>query len=322
MSVDELDLVVSFLDVGHGDSVIMRFRDGPRVRTVVVDGGGPSHSGKLLAYLLHNGVDTVDLLVATHIDRYHIAGLLPVAGSSRITIDRFWGPSCESTKASVPGLRTADERAYQRLYSIIHDRLDPERILCPTRGMPLPRLFDELTVTVLNPPRPNVLRAADQNAPKRTPAEAAAEQDELSLVLLLDCHRLRLLLGSDIHGPFWDTVGDDPELQRCFEVDILKVPNYGRRSGLPSQLAEILHTEYAVFSLGADVGDRPSPEAISVLQSVGAEVICTEHARQNSFCRNPHCPAGARGQNIVFCRSRGDSFYSTSAYFCPLHGSG
>ena len=44
MSVQELDLVATFLDVGHGDAIVLRFREGHQVRTVVVDGGGPEHT--------------------------------------------------------------------------------------------------------------------------------------------------------------------------------------------------------------------------------------------------------------------------------------
>ncbi len=319
MSVEELDLVATFLNVGHGDATVVRFREGREVRTIVVDGGGPDHSGDLLAYLLRNAITAIDLMVATHIDRAHITGLVPVVESSRIAIHNFWGPSSESTRPSPPGLRTADERTYQRLYAALAKRLRPEQILCPTRDMVLPTLFEACAITVLNPGRANVLRPSAQDA-KKSPAELGAEQNELALVIFLECYRLRILLASDVEGPFWRDVAAQPELQRFLELDILKVANYGRPSGLPKEIASLLRTEYAVFSLGADVDRRPSPEVIRIMQSVGAEVICTQHVDKNSFCRNPHCPAASHGQNVVFCRCRGDASYSTSAYFCPLFG--
>ena len=320
MSVQELDLVVTFLDVGHGDSAIIRFREGHQVRTVVVDGGGPSRSGALLSHLLRNTIHVIDLLVATHIDRNHVTGLIPVAESERITIGSFWGPGSESTQPSVPGLRTSDERVYQRLYSRLAQRVRPEHMVCPVRGMPLPSRFSDATLTVLNPSAPNVLRPAAKDAHEKKPAELASEQNEHCLVLSVESHGIRILLGSDVEGRFWAAALTDPGLQRYLDVNILKVPHYGRPSGFPAPVAPVARTEYAVFSLGAREDQQPSGEVVALMRGIEAEVLCTEHAPQSSFCGNPHCHAASGGQNIVFCRRRGDHSYSTSAYNCPPQG--
>jgi beta-lactamase superfamily II metal-dependent hydrolase len=322
VSVEELDLVVAFLDVGHGDSAVVRFREGHQVRTIVVDGGGPDHPERLLSYLLRNAITTVDLLVASHIDRNHIAGLVPLVESDRVTVHHFWGPGCESTQPSVSGLRTTDERTYQRIYARVTQRVRPDNMVCPTRGMPLPKLFTDATVTVLNPPRANVLKPPPKNAPARKPEELALEQNELALVLHVESHGLRVLFPSDVEGAFWGNVLQDGSLQRYLDVNILKVPNFGQSSGLPLGVMQFVNTDYAVLSLGAATDKQPSLDILNLMQERGAEVICTQHPAKNSFCRNPHCPAAQGGQNIVFCRRKGDSSYSTSAYFCPLLGSG
>lgn len=319
MSVQELDLVVAFLDVGHGDCAIIRFREEHQVRTIVVDGGGPARSGELLSYLLRSMINEIDLLVATHADRDHIAGLLPVVESDRITVHNFWGPGSPSTKPSVPGLRLSDERAYQRLYSRICQRLRAENILCPTRGTPLPGLFTEATVVVLNPPAPNLLVPLGKDAQSRDADQFAQKQNEQAMVLFIEAHDIRILLASDAEGPFWSEAATSPDLQRFLDVNILKVPAYGRAPGfLPA--ARAIHTEYAVFSLGAAEDKEPAAEVLSACAAMKAEVLCTEHAPDATFCANRHCHAANGGQNIVFCRRRGDPSYSTSAYYCPLHG--
>ena len=320
VSVQELDLVVTFLDVGHGDSTVIRFREGHQVRTIVVDGGGPSRSGELLSYLLHNTITVVDLMVATHVDRNHITGLIPVAESDRVTIGNFWGPGCESTQPSVPGLRLGDERAYQRLYSKIAERLRPENIQCPTRGMALPRISTEATLTVLNPASANVLKPVAKDAPPRKPADLLLEQNGHAIVLCVESHGLRVLLASDVEGSFWATALTDPWIQRFLDVNILKVADYGRVNGFPAALAQVVRTEYAVISIGAKEDGQPAPEVVALLRDMQAEVLCTEHADKNSFCGNRHCYAAHGGQNIVFCRRRGDHSYSTSAYTCPPQG--
>jgi len=322
VSVEELDVVLAFLDVGHGDSAVIRFREGHQVRTVVVDGGGPERSRDLLSYLLRNTIKTIDLLIASHIDRNHIAGLLPVVDSDRITIHSFWGPGCESTQPSVPGLRTADERTYQRLYSRVAQRVRPERIVCPTRGMPLPALFSNATITVLNPSAPNVLKPAPRNAPKRNPSELALEQNERALALHLECQGLRALLPSDIEGAFWAAVPNDAGLQEYLGVDIVKVPNFGRPSGFPSRIVRYFNERRAgVFSIGADVDKQPSSEVLAVMGELRAQVFCTEHAQENTFCNNPRCPAARGGQNVVFFYRRGARSFPPGGEACTLHGS-
>lgn len=317
MSVQELDLVVTFLDVGHGDSAIVRFREGHQVRTIVVDGGGPVHASRLSNYLLRNGITAVDLMVATHVDRNHVVGLLQVAETDSVAIEHFWGPSCESTQPSVAGLQFPDERAYQRLYSRIHGRLRPDRITCPVRGGLLPALFTAANVTVLNPAVPNVLKPPAKGAPPKQAAELSIEQNERAIVLHIEVHGIRLLLGSDALGSFWASALGDHVLQRHLDVNILKVPSYGRANVIPSTAAGLLHCEYAVFSLSAKVDRQPSAQSLALFHDMGAEVLCTQHAAQNTFCANTHCHAAAGGQNVVFSRCRGDSSYSTSAYFCP-----
>ncbi len=321
MSVQELDLVVTFLDVGHGDAAMLRFREDHQVRTIVMDGGGPVHAEALLAYFQRSGITTIDLLVASHIDRQHNAGLLRLVESGQVTIDNFWGPSCESAQPSVEGLSLPDERAYQRLYSRIRERLRPEAIASPVARAPLPALFSDATITVLNPPVANVLKAPPKGTPPRQPKQFLAEQNDLATVLHIETHGIRVLLGSDAQAPFWAALAGDPIVQRYLDVNILKVPNYGRPTGLPPAVAGALRTEYAVFSLDAKLDKQPSPEVAGPLRETGAEVLCTEHAPGSAFCANAHCHAANGGQNIVFARCRGDASYSTSAYYCPLEAS-
>lgn len=318
MSVEELDLIVTFLDVGHGDAAVIRFREGPELRTIVVDGGGSRHANVLLSYLLRNTIMRVDLLVATHIDRNHIAGLLPVVESERLAIANFWGPACESAQPSVKGLRTPDERAYQRLYARVTQRVRPEHVLCPHRGMPLPTLFRDCTLTVLNPLRQNVLRPPDDDV-AHGQDELAIAQNEQSLVLHVECHGLSLLLASDLEGPALASLLSDPTLQDFLGVDILKVPHYARSHHAGPALRHALRDRCAaIVSIDARDGKAVSRELLSAFQGLRAEIFCTEHAREESYCANPNCRAARGGQNIVFFYRRGAASFTPSADACVL----
>lgn len=65
---------VHFLDVGQGQATL--FRQGDDV--ILIDGGGQGRSSFVVAYLKERGISKVDLMVATHFDEDHIAGLIGV----------------------------------------------------------------------------------------------------------------------------------------------------------------------------------------------------------------------------------------------------
>ncbi|MDP8228176.1 MAG: ComEC/Rec2 family competence protein, partial [Candidatus Electryoneaceae bacterium] len=77
---------VWFLDVGNGDAAVWRFPDG---RTVVVDGGPipwGRTQGKTIGVLKYWGCRKIDLMVATHNDYDHIAGLTDVIEQYPVSI--------------------------------------------------------------------------------------------------------------------------------------------------------------------------------------------------------------------------------------------
>ena len=84
-------VAVHFLDVGHGDAVVLRFGDG---RTMLVDGGGrPGGDGivgrlAVVPALRALGIDRVDVMVLTHAHADHGNGLLAVARA--LPVGEFW----------------------------------------------------------------------------------------------------------------------------------------------------------------------------------------------------------------------------------------
>jgi competence protein ComEC len=74
-----------FLDVGQGDAALLL---GPAGETILVDGG--PDPARLLAKLRGHGIDHIDLMVATHGDKDHIAGLAAVL--TAYPVGRLWHP--------------------------------------------------------------------------------------------------------------------------------------------------------------------------------------------------------------------------------------
>lgn len=79
-------LTVNTLQANHGDSILISFAEDKVVRNILID-GGPSvaYKGKQSALRgaiteLKNKGDSIDLLIITHIDDDHIAGVLSMFG--------------------------------------------------------------------------------------------------------------------------------------------------------------------------------------------------------------------------------------------------
>jgi hypothetical protein len=97
-------LKVAFLDVFHGDGAVITFDENDKTRCIVVDGGEVTEAAfRLNAWLRHQGVRHIDLLVATHIDSDHINGLVNLLqqysaaagdwnGGHAPCIGTYWGP--------------------------------------------------------------------------------------------------------------------------------------------------------------------------------------------------------------------------------------
>ncbi len=67
-------LEVHFIDVGQGDSILVKYGN----KSMLVD-GGPIDAGPTVAsYLKSHGVSTIDVLVSTHPHADHIGGLLTI----------------------------------------------------------------------------------------------------------------------------------------------------------------------------------------------------------------------------------------------------
>ena len=77
---DSLGLRVSFLDVGQGDATLLV---GPSGRRVLVDAGPRSHD--VLRELRRRGIDSLDLLVASHNHLDHIGGFPEILQQLRVT---------------------------------------------------------------------------------------------------------------------------------------------------------------------------------------------------------------------------------------------
>lgn len=187
------DVVVTTLDVGQGDSILVEFPDG---RRMLIDGGGVA-AGRFLglqeestfsigedvvsAYLFSRGIRRIDSVVLTHAHNDHIDGLFDVI--ENFSIGDVW----LGKNPMVPA------------YGKFLDRIQEKKI--PIRWVAAGDRIGE--ITVLHPPATYKVRKTAQNND--------------SVVLLLDTGRQTALFTGDL-----EIAIPVPEF-----VNLLKVPHHG-----------------------------------------------------------------------------------------------
>jgi competence protein ComEC len=187
------DVVVTILDVGQGDSILVEFPDG---RRMLIDGGGVA-AGRFLglrdestfsigedvvsAYLFSRRIRRLDALVLTHAHNDHLDGLFDVVANFRI------GTVWLGMNPMIP--------SYQAFLGLLQER----RI--PIRWVSAGDRIGEFTV--LHPPADYRVRKTAQNND--------------SVVLLLNTGRQTALFTGDLEMAI-----KVPEF-----VNVLKVPHHG-----------------------------------------------------------------------------------------------
>lgn len=193
-----------FLDVGHGDSAVLRLPDG---RHWLIDGGGEvGDDGRVgeravVPALRALGVRRVDVMISTHPHPDHENGLLAVARA--LPVGQLWFRG--SNRGS-----SAEHRA-------LEERLK-------ARGT---RLRD----VDVQPPSSRELRAGGVQLrlvrPSPAPGSPLLHANDASLVLEVQAGAQRLLLAGDIEGRSEARLAAEGHLR---PTEVLKVPHHGSRT--------------------------------------------------------------------------------------------
>ena len=184
------NLQVSFINVGQGDSALIRDSNG---FDVLIDGGKSSAGPTVVAYLREQGVDDIDVMVASHADSDHIGGLIDVLDATDIPVESV-------IYSGYPG----DTLTWSNFVSAVAS----EGITLTVAQFPITYTWGETTAHILNPETGLV----------------NPETNDVSVVVLLEHGNNRFLFPGDIDSTIEATV-----VARGTPVaaDILKVPHHG-----------------------------------------------------------------------------------------------
>nr|WP_246580590.1 ComEC/Rec2 family competence protein [Deinococcus aestuarii] len=125
-------VTLRFLDVGQGDAVLVTSPEG---KTMLYDGG--RSAVRLREHLATYGVTKIDLMVASHADADHIAGLVPAAQAAKPTLFINNGiagttQTWERLVAALEGAGTTFQKANNQVVNLGSVKV---RVIAPPAGM-------------------------------------------------------------------------------------------------------------------------------------------------------------------------------------------
>ncbi|MDV6375828.1 ComEC/Rec2 family competence protein [Deinococcus arenicola] len=127
----EGQVTVRFLDVGQGDAILVRSPEG---KTMLIDGG---RSTVLMAdHMKTYGIDKIDVMVATHADADHIAGLVTAAAAKpTLFINNGLGGTTKTWERLVAALQAQKTTFKKASNQVINLGSVKVQVIAPPPGM-------------------------------------------------------------------------------------------------------------------------------------------------------------------------------------------
>lgn len=250
-------LEIYFFNVGHGDSIIIKFPNGA---WGVIDchRNYEKRNPNVLKFLKEHLINNLSFICVTHPHSDHIRGLDILEREYKQKIDKFLiyglstGSPCEKHK-DTPLMKT--------LLSFTNSGKDAKKLFIVNRGYR--EYFGDAELIVLNP--------SEEIRNKITLKQYAVEHldfNEESVVILVKYAGKQILLTGDIPTAPWDIILNDyPDIK----ADIIKISHHGSKINNDSILLEkiIKPNAYAIISTdgGKKYATLPSEEVINYLRN-------------------------------------------------------
>lgn len=229
-------VTLRFLDIGQGDAILIQSPEG---KTALIDGG---RSGdRMREYIKDLNLDKLDLMVATHADADHIAGLVPAATlKPRVFINNGLGGTTQTWERLVKNLQDAGSTFTKASNQTVNLGSVKLRVIAPPPGM-------------------------------------GDGQNENSVGVALQFGTFRALMTGDSETP--ETEGwlaqERDDLRGPFQV--YKSIHHGAANGDSAAWLAYVRPENVVISVGAsNTYGHPTKTALNLYKQAGARVYRTD----------------------------------------------
>ena len=158
-SVSYSTLSVNYINVGQGDSILIKVDD----CDILIDGGKSTQGSTVTSYLKSKGVDDIELMINTHPDEDHYGGLTTVLNS--YVVEQAWGSSFSKSTSTYTSFKSA---------------VSNEGLSLKTPSVGTVYTYQQLSITVLYS------------------GSGASSSNDSSLVVMLEYGSFRFLFTGDI----------------------------------------------------------------------------------------------------------------------------
>ena len=230
-------LEIHYLDIGQGDAILLKL---PRGEAMLIDAGDYSQRSMLESYLRAQGIEKIDVLIATHPHADHIGGMAMIVDS--FAIGSVFMPDATNNTRSFEELLLAIERKGLEI-----------EISEPSK-----HFLGDLEWEILHPDK-----------------EEYDSLNDYSVVVKATWGKRSFLFTGDA-----EKLAEERIVRRAkgnLEVDVLKVAHHGSRSSTSADFLREANPTYAVISCGADNRyGHPHPEIMKALLKKGITVLRTD----------------------------------------------
>ena len=238
------EVTVTFLDVGQGDSAVIRTPNGCGI---LIDGGGGMRDGRgydsgtkvIIPYLRYTGIRQLDWIILSHGHEDHAGGLRTVL--QHISANGLLAPS--ERKKALP---------YQELLELCTQKNIP--VLQAERGQRF--IIDGVGIEVIS--------AADNNQ---------KEENEASLVVKITYGGCSILFTGDLDGSGEQLLAQSGQ---DLQSTILKVGHHGSPNGTSASFLARVNPAVAVISVGHNAFGHPAASVLERLREQGIQVYRTD----------------------------------------------
>ena len=252
-SLDHSQLQVTMIDVGQGDSIFIKDREGI---TYLVDGGSSSvtsvGSYRIEPFLLSQGIAKLDYVFATHGDEDHVNGIQELLEGQilGVKVQTLVLPPEKYVDEKLKSLaQTAAEHGTK--VAVIH------------RGQTVGS-----SLTCLGPDEP--LETGEIMG-------TLAAGNEASTVLKLEDGRFRMLLTGDLEGNGEKQLTETLHKEQESPFLILKAAHHGSKNSSSEEFLQAVSPRVTLISAGKNNRyGHPHAETLERLQEVGSEVWSTQ----------------------------------------------
>ena len=236
-------LEVDFFDVGQGDAI---FIESPKGHQILIDGGPSSAILEKLAKEMPFWDRTIDLVILTHPERDHLAGLLEVLKRYKVENILWTGVVRDTQEFKEWEKAIKEEKANVRIAQ---------------SGQKITILSEKLYLEILYPF-------------ENLTGQELKNSNNTSIVSQVVFNENSFLFTGDIPK---STEKKLAENESNLNSDILKVSHHGSKNASSKEFIEKVLPEIAVISAGkGNSYGHPHQEVLDILESYGIRVLRTD----------------------------------------------